>query len=125
MSDTDSFCTLCLAGDHRRHDDSGRCAFTGSLTGKRCACGLPEEATPTIPEACEIEIVEKLKPGQPPPAHGVIVPNEIRINGSPVLAPADEEVIVHEIKTKPGDVIKVTLTLFAKRVTISAEEAGE
>lgn len=69
------------------------------------------------PEACTIEIVERTN--DPDPL--VIVPNEIRINGTPVLAPGDEPVEVHGISVSSEDVVKVTLTLYAKRITIAAE----
>lgn len=69
------------------------------------------------PEACTIEIVERTN--DPDPL--AILPNEIRINGRPVLAPNDEPVEVHGISVSGEDVVKVTLTLYAKRVTIAAE----
>jgi hypothetical protein len=73
------------------------------------------------PEAATIEIIERTNAPDP----GVIVPNEIRINGRPVLAPADNPVIVHELAISSDDVVMVTLTLFAKRVTIGTEAKGE
>jgi hypothetical protein len=76
-----------------------------------------------IPDAAVIEIVEK---APEPPAHGVIVPNDVRINGTSVLLPdlADYPITVHELKIGGGEaeVVLVTLTLFAKRVTIGHEE---
>ena len=69
------------------------------------------------PEACVIEIIERTDDPDP----RVILPNEIRINGTPVLAPHDEPVEVHGVSVSSGDVVKVTLTLYAKRVTIAAE----
>ena len=73
------------------------------------------------PEACIIEIVERTN--DPDPL--VILPNEIRINGVPVLAPADEPVEVHGMSIAGDDIVKVTLTLFAKRVTIAAEPKND
>ncbi|QVJ03050.1 hypothetical protein KGD82_13530 [Nocardiopsis eucommiae] len=76
-----------------------------------------------IPEGALIEIIEKhTDPNDP----AIILPNEIRINGTPVLAPAEDPVIVHEMDVKNRDAIKVTLTLYARRVTMGAErENGE
>lgn len=68
-------------------------------------------------EAAVIEIIERTDHPDP----SVIVPNEIRINGRPVLAPSDDPVVVHEVSVSGADVVKVTLTLFAKRVTFAAE----
>lgn len=70
-------------------------------------------------EGAVIEIMEKCRSGE---SQSVIIPNEIRINGTPVAAPADHPVVVHEISMNGGDLVQVTLTLFAKRVTIGAEQ---
>lgn len=70
-----------------------------------------------LPEACTIEIVERT----PDPDPMVILPNEIRINGVLVLAPDDDPVEVHGMSLGGGDVVKVTLTLYAKRITIAPE----
>lgn len=56
---------------------------------------------------------------------GVIKPNEVRINGTPLLVPAGESVTVHQVDLKDRDVVKVTLTLFARRVVIGAEPTAE
>jgi hypothetical protein len=72
-----------------------------------------------VPDACSIEIYEAGRKSGPGGA-SVIVPNEVRINGMRVLA-ANEPIVVHEIKAGGGDVMMVTLTLFARRVTIGAE----
>lgn len=53
---------------------------------------------------------------------GIIIPNEVRINGQPLLTSAEEPVEVHGIALSPGDPVKVTLTLFARRVVISEEQ---
>lgn len=71
----------------------------------------------TMPDACVIEIVERTNDPDPK----VIVPNEIRINGTPVLAPADYPVEVHGMSIGSDDLVRVTLTLFAKRITVAAE----
>jgi hypothetical protein len=75
----------------------------------------------SYPQAVTIEVVERTDTPDP----DVIIPNEIRINGVPVLAPDDDPVIVHEIAVDGTDIVKVTLTLFAKRVTFAAEAKAE
>ena len=74
-----------------------------------------------IPEAALIEIIEIT---DRPDGHG-IVPNEIRINGVPVLAPEGQVVTVHDMDIAARDLVKVTLTLFARRVTIGTEPKGD
>ncbi len=71
----------------------------------------------TRPNGAVIEIIERTSDPDP----DVIVPNEVRINGEALLASADDPVVVHEISTRADDLVRVTLTLFAKRVTIAAE----
>lgn len=71
-------------------------------------------------EAAVIEIIEYTDAPDPL----VIVPNEVRINGRPVLAPREHPVQVHEITLGAGEAVQVTLTLFAKRVTISPQAKG-
>lgn len=76
------------------------------------------------PTAAYIEIVEKNTSTDDSPGGSVIVPNEVRINGIPLLVPAGEEIKVHEMTFNDGrdpNVACVTLTLFARRVTIAAE----
>lgn len=67
----------------------------------------------------DIEIIERANSEADP---GVIAPDDIRINGRSVLAPADEPVRVHDIEINGGELVQVTLTLFARRVTISREQ---
>lgn len=74
-----------------------------------------------VPQAALIEIIERTD--QPDPK--VIVPNEVRINGVPLMASAAEPVEVHAISIASGDVVQVTLTLFARRVVIGTEGNGE
>lgn len=77
--------------------------------------------------AALIEIVEKDHSTDDTP--GVIVPNQIRINGTPLLIPDGQQIKVHSITlnenerggTYGEDAACVTLTLFARRVTIAAE----
>lgn len=77
-------------------------------------------------KAALIEIVEKDHSTDDTP--GVIVPNEVRINGIPLLIPAGQQIKVHSITFNENergpygeDAACVTLTLFARRVTIAAE----
>lgn len=72
-----------------------------------------------LPDAAFIEIVERTDDPDPK----VIVPNEVRINGIPLLVPpfADGPIVVHEIAIGARDVVRVTLTLFARRVVIGPE----
>lgn len=69
-------------------------------------------------EAAFIEIVERHT--GPEFSIGVIKPNEVRINGTPLLL-GKEGVTVHEIDMPDKDVVKVTLTLLARRVVIAEE----
>jgi hypothetical protein len=73
------------------------------------------------PQAAVIEIVEKGRATDDTSGGSVILPNDIRINGQSLLAPADCPIVVHEIKTEPDELVNVTLTLFARRVVIAAE----
>jgi hypothetical protein len=68
-----------------------------------------------------IEIIEHV--GKPS-AIGVIVPNDVRINGQSLLVSADDPVVVHEISLTNRETVRVTLTLFARRVVISEEVDG-
>lgn len=71
-----------------------------------------------------IEIIERRKTARDPDSIGddIIVPNDIRINGQSLLCSADDPVIVHEVTTNSEQPVKVTLTLFARRVLIDVEE---
>jgi hypothetical protein len=77
------------------------------------------------PRGAVIEIIEKRRASSSPPGGDVIIPNEIRINGQALLCPADSPVKVHEIEIQGHDVVLVTLTVFARRVVIAAEEPEE
>jgi hypothetical protein len=75
-----------------------------------------------IADAPVIEIVEK--DVTTIDKHGsatVIVPNDVRINGQSLLCCSDHPVTVHEISMSNPNVVLVTLTLFARRVIIGAE----
>jgi hypothetical protein len=73
------------------------------------------------PTAAVIEIIERGKTTDDTLGGSVIVPTEIRINGHAVAAPADKPVIVHEISMTGNELVSVTLTVFARRVSIRAE----
>lgn len=73
------------------------------------------------PAAAVIEIVERGRVTDDTTAGSVLVPDEVRINGTPLLASRDHPVHVHEIDMTDRDVVCVTLTLFARRVVIAAE----
>jgi hypothetical protein len=78
------------------------------------------------PRGAVIEIIEKRRtPKSPPPGGDVVIPNEIRINGQSLLTPADSPVKIHEIAIQGSDVVLVTLTVFARRVVIAAEDPEE
>ncbi|WP_157115053.1 hypothetical protein [Nocardia niwae] len=84
----------------------------------------PAKPLVPIPDACDIEIVERTKDDRRDGGHGVLCPNSVRINGTPVLVPADSEVIVHPIgKHTAGasNAVMVTLTVFARSVSIHHE----
>ena len=76
------------------------------------------------PTAAYIEIVEKARTTDNTAGGSLIIPNEVRINGIPLLCPEGEQIQVHEMTFNAGhgeDVAQVTLTLFARRVVIAAE----
>ncbi|MFY1595493.1 hypothetical protein [Micromonospora sp. WMMD737] len=79
------------------------------------------------PVGAVIEIVERRTHPIAPAtvAADVICPNEIRINGQKLLAPRDHPVKVHEMDIRADSLVLVTLTLFAKRITVCAEEPEE
>jgi hypothetical protein len=71
-----------------------------------------------------IEIVERRKR----PDHGtfgaeLVVPNEVRINGQRIAIPSDEPITVHEMSR--DDVVKVTLTVFARRIFVGHEDVDD
>jgi hypothetical protein len=74
------------------------------------------------PRGAVIEIVEKGRvTSDATIGDSVIVPNDIRINGQSLLASADDPVILHEVSTRADELVRVTLTLLARRVSIRAE----
>ncbi|MGX1254198.1 hypothetical protein RKD48_006709 [Streptomyces ambofaciens] len=69
-----------------------------------------------------IEIVERGRATDDTTGGSVIVPNEIRINGQALLSSAEHPIKVHDIEIEDRNVVYVTLTLLARRVTIAAED---
>lgn len=83
--------------------------------------GGPEHG-PYPARGAVIEIIERGRvTTDDTPGDSVIVPNDVRINGQSLLASSDDPVIVHQISTTADDLVRVTLTLLARRVTIAAE----
>lgn len=74
------------------------------------------------PQAAVIEIVEKGRATDDTRGGSVITPDDVRINGQSLLIPRDAEITVHEITSRADELTTVTLTLFARRVVIAAEE---
>lgn len=80
------------------------------------------EAPPIGPRGAVIEIIEKGRStGDATIGDSIITPNDVRINGQSLLASADDPVIVHQISTAGDELVRVTLTLFARRVIIAAD----
>ncbi len=57
-------------------------------------------------------------------AEHLIRPNEVRINGTPLLIPSGETVKVHDLSLSESGCVQVTLTLWARRVVVESEQAG-
>lgn len=73
--------------------------------------------------AAVIEIVEQLhEPSTDSLSGSLICPTEVRINGQPLLCSADHPIKVHEITFPPTEAVMVTLTVFAKRIEVRADE---
>ncbi|WP_031189827.1 MULTISPECIES: hypothetical protein [Streptomyces] len=66
----------------------------------------------------DIEIIERCTNAD---EAGVLVPNEIRINGASVVIPAGANIRIHDITD--SDLVTVTLTVFARSISIRAEDA--
>jgi hypothetical protein len=81
---------------------------------------VPDPLTkPQPPTGAVIEIIERDRATDDTLGGSVIMPNRILINGQPVLTPDDKPITIHEIN---GDeLVTVTLTLFARRISIRAE----
>lgn len=67
----------------------------------------------------DIEIIEQGRTTDDTVGGSVVIPNAMRINGVEVLLPADAVIKVHDIST--SEAVTVTLTLFARSVSIRAE----
>lgn len=78
----------------------------------------------SLPQGAVVEIIEHRR-GEPNGSIGdeIVVPTEIRINGTPMLIPRDFPPKVHEMTVSPSgeDMVLVTITLIAKRVVIGQE----
>jgi hypothetical protein len=77
--------------------------------------------TAPLPPAAVIEIVERGLRTDDTAGGSIVVPDEVRINGQALLV-AQHGIKIHEMELGgPADVVRVTLTLFARRVVIGAE----
>ena len=68
------------------------------------------------------EIVERGRATDNTTGGSVIIPDDVRINGQSLLIPADHPITVHQINSRADEYAHVTLTLYARRVTIAAED---
>ena len=73
-----------------------------------------------VPPAAVIEILDTGRATSGDVAGSIIVPDAIRINGQP-LQVENGSVVVHEMVLGRNDIVRVSLTLFARRVIIAAE----
>lgn len=81
-------------------------------------------AEPGEAESPVIEIIERRRPGEiTGQAAGIIVPNDVRINGQSLLA-SDDPITVHQMDFPATGAVKVTLTLYARRLVVQAEDVG-
>ncbi|MFD8545669.1 hypothetical protein [Streptomyces sp. NPDC059649] len=77
---------------------------------------MPEDAPArNRPTGAVIDIIER----GPTTGSSLVLPNAVRINGVEVAMPEGARIQVHEISE--DEPAKVTLTLFARRITIAAE----
>jgi hypothetical protein len=72
--------------------------------------------TPTERRGADIEIIDRHQGDTP-----VLLPNTVRINGIEIPIPADAKIKVHEMSD--SEAVTVTLTLFARSITIKAEQS--
>lgn len=74
----------------------------------------------TDARAAVFEIVERRrKPDAGSLGESIVVPNVVRVNGAEVLIPDGEPITIHDLSSK--DVVKVTLTVFARRIFVGDE----
>ena len=82
------------------------------------------ESQDARPVGAVIEVIERRRePAPDVEGADLIVPTEIRVNGQRLLTPKGHPVKVHQITLSEFDAVLVTLTVFAKRVVIGAEDA--
>ncbi|UVK59842.1 hypothetical protein SEA_ALEEMILY_102 [Gordonia phage Aleemily] len=79
--------------------------------------------TDSEPRGVDMEIVERTSSGlaERNRRTGVIVPNEVRINGQSVLGPARHPVTVEKINIEGREAAMVTVTLFVRNLSIRTE----
>jgi hypothetical protein len=68
-----------------------------------------------LPRGADIEIIDH-RHGLD--SRGILMPNDLKINGQRVLMPADAPVIVHPVDMGQAEPVRVTLTLFASNLSI-------
>lgn len=82
--------------------------------------------TGQVATAADIEIIERVTAAHFEPdatgARSLIAPNEVRINGLPVLC-TDDPITISPIER--GSCVTVTLTVFARSIRIGAEPEAE
>lgn len=113
-----------LANDGRDNPVCVPAQFTDRAfeADKRQSAFVTRKPGMSEPRGAVIEIIEVgATTSDATAGDSVIVPNEVRINGQPLLVSADEPVIVHEISSHGNDVVRATLTRLARRVTYRAE----
>jgi hypothetical protein len=84
----------------------------------------PADATDHGPWAARgavIEIIERGRATDDTLGGSIIVPDEIRINGHALLSSAEHPIKVHGVEIEHPDLVYVTVTLLARRLTIAAE----
>lgn len=72
------------------------------------------------PTAAVIEVIERGRATDDTPGGSLIVTNELRINGHPVLT-TDGGVKIHGVDVAPKELARITVTLPARRITVAAE----
>lgn len=78
-----------------------------------------------FPKPVVLEVVERRdQPAEPGSVEeALVIPNEVRINGQPLWMDENDPIIVHEINVRAHGLIKVTLTLVARRIVIGADKS--
>ncbi len=87
---------------------------------------MTESNTPALrAQPALVEIVERKRnydPDSEQAGEHLIRPNEVRLNGVPLLVPAGESITVHDMSLNNEDLVQVTLTLWARRVVVQSEQ---